>query len=76
MAATMGTQSQSLREEMLSMGFEVTRLMNANAISYRKILMNTGVDRHSVVRIQNALEYRMDTYLKVIKYLRHGHQFR
>jgi len=66
-----GNKTATVEAEMISIGWEVTKLMQEKGISYRQILLDTGIDRNGVLGIQEGNGYTMATYLRVIKYLRH-----
>ena len=67
MTAILGRKNVTLKAELQGIGWEVTKLMREHNVSYRKILMNTGIDRLAVQRIERGGKYHIDTYLKVIK---------
>jgi hypothetical protein len=66
-----GNKTATVEAEMISIGWEVTKLMQEKGISYRQILIDTGIDRNGVLGVQEGNGYTMQTYLRLIKYLRH-----
>jgi transcriptional regulator with XRE-family HTH domain len=68
----MGQKYLSVHTEKIMLGKEVRTLRENKKISYRQITLHTGVERNQIQKIEEAEGYMIDTYLLVIKFLKHG----
>lgn len=72
MILTHGTKYTSVHTEKKLMGEELYKLRLEKKISYHQIYLNTGVEIRQIKNIEEGRNYMMDTYLLVVKFIKHG----
>lgn len=72
MTIALGQKFMSVLTEKKMIGKEVFNLRRDKGISYHQIMLNTGIESRIVKKIEDGGGYHIDSYLLVIKFLKHG----